>query len=171
MKTADVRCSILFHLLAPGGRWHTVISMPSSSASFCNSIFHRRMREPLLPPPSAIIRILRARGYRFLPTTSHQRKNRLIPMVDVLRRERPARLTCFIRLISMSAVTERSRRRIGNWGLGDRSINRSIGSQWGKEGRREALKEHVKDAKRQGKKANVTLTICPPQGATAAAAV
>jgi len=45
------RCSILFHLLVPGGKWHTVTGTPSSSASFWSSIFHNRTREPLLPPP------------------------------------------------------------------------------------------------------------------------
>src|SRR5437660_1195948 len=38
------RCSILFHLLVPGGKWHTVIGNLSSSASFCSSTFHRRTR-------------------------------------------------------------------------------------------------------------------------------
>src|SRR6476620_10317894 len=33
------RCSILFHLLVPGGKWHTVIGNLSSSASFCSSDF------------------------------------------------------------------------------------------------------------------------------------
>src|SRR5215470_10307543 len=47
------RCSILFHLLVPGGRWLTTMSRPSSLASFCNSRFHSRTREPLLPPPPA----------------------------------------------------------------------------------------------------------------------
>src|ERR1700757_133856 len=46
------RCSILFHLLVPGGRWLTTMSRPSSLASFCNSRFHSRTREPLLPPPA-----------------------------------------------------------------------------------------------------------------------
>src|SRR5260370_16790157 len=49
------RCSILFHLLVPGGRWLTTMSRPSSLASFCNSRFHSRTREPLLPPPSAVV--------------------------------------------------------------------------------------------------------------------
>src|SRR5437762_14188337 len=49
------RCSILFHLLVPGGRWLTAMSTPSSLASFCSSRFHSRTREPLLPPPSAVI--------------------------------------------------------------------------------------------------------------------
>src|SRR5206468_12805604 len=44
------RCSFLFHLLVPGGRWLTTISRPSSLASFCSSRFHSRTREPLLPP-------------------------------------------------------------------------------------------------------------------------
>jgi hypothetical protein len=50
------RCSILFHLLVPGGKWLTEISSLVSSASFCNSSFHNRTRDPLLPPPSAVIR-------------------------------------------------------------------------------------------------------------------
>src|SRR5262245_3459071 len=49
------RCSILFHLLVPGGRWVTTMSRPSSLASFCSSRFHSRTREPLLPPPSAVM--------------------------------------------------------------------------------------------------------------------
>src|SRR5260370_20274262 len=47
------RCSILFHLLVPGGRWQTVMGIRNSFASLCSSIFHRRRRWPLLPPPSA----------------------------------------------------------------------------------------------------------------------
>src|SRR3974390_1688676 len=47
------RCSILFHLLGPGGRWLTTMSSPSSLASFRSSRFHSRTREPLLPPPPA----------------------------------------------------------------------------------------------------------------------
>src|SRR6266704_6729277 len=50
------RCSILFHLLVPGGRWLTVMSRPSWLASFCNSRFHSRTREPLLPPPPGLRR-------------------------------------------------------------------------------------------------------------------
>src|SRR5216683_1089998 len=48
------RCSILFHLLVPGGKWHTVIGNFSSSANFWSSIFHRRTRLPFDPPPSAV---------------------------------------------------------------------------------------------------------------------
>src|SRR3972149_18758 len=49
------RCSILFHLLVPGGKWHTAISSPISSASFCSSSFHKRSLYPLLPPASEVI--------------------------------------------------------------------------------------------------------------------
>src|SRR3979411_1000028 len=41
------RCSILFHLLVPGGRWLTTMSRPSSLASFCSSRFHSRNPGPL----------------------------------------------------------------------------------------------------------------------------
>src|SRR5258708_38696775 len=47
------RCSILFHLLVPGGRWQTVMARSSSSANRCSSSFHKRTLAPLLPPPSA----------------------------------------------------------------------------------------------------------------------
>src|SRR5271169_1916738 len=47
------RCSMLVHLLVPGGRGLTTMSRPSSLASFCSSRFHSRTREPLLPPPPA----------------------------------------------------------------------------------------------------------------------
>src|SRR3990170_1428465 len=48
------RCSILFHLLVPGGKWHTAISIPVSSASRCSSRFQSRRRKPLLPPAAAV---------------------------------------------------------------------------------------------------------------------
>ena len=57
------RCSILFRLQgrqAAGGTM--VIGTPRSSASFCNSSFHRRTREPLPPPPSAATSRLPAFG-------------------------------------------------------------------------------------------------------------
>jgi hypothetical protein len=38
------RCSILFHLLVPGGKWQTVMGNLNSLASFCSSTFHSRMR-------------------------------------------------------------------------------------------------------------------------------
>src|SRR5260370_25204119 len=65
------RCSILFHLLVPGGRWLTTMSRPSSLASFCNSRFHSRTREPLLPPPSAVISNPVALGESARPRFSH----------------------------------------------------------------------------------------------------
>src|SRR5712664_430991 len=40
---------------------------PSSSASFCSSIFHNRTREPLLPPPSAVIREAAGAGIALAP--------------------------------------------------------------------------------------------------------
>jgi len=45
--------AVLFHLLVPGGKWHTAILMPVSSASFCSSTLHSLRRGPLLPlhPP------------------------------------------------------------------------------------------------------------------------
>jgi hypothetical protein len=55
------RCSIVFHLLVPGGKWPTVMGMPSSSARFCTAeflddeIMHphvlwRSLGAPLHPP-------------------------------------------------------------------------------------------------------------------------
>ena len=38
------RCSILFHLLVPGGKWQTLIAIPNSSANPCSSTFHNRVR-------------------------------------------------------------------------------------------------------------------------------
>ena len=40
-------CSILFHLLVPGGRWQTVTFRPVSAANFANSTFQARTRDPL----------------------------------------------------------------------------------------------------------------------------
>ena len=52
---AKSRCSILFHLDVPGGRWQTVMARPVSAARAASSVFHRRVRYPLEPPPSAVI--------------------------------------------------------------------------------------------------------------------
>ena len=46
------RCSILFHLLVPGGKWHTVISSPVSAARTASWSFQSRHRQPLEPPAS-----------------------------------------------------------------------------------------------------------------------
>src|SRR5262249_61937033 len=51
----NMRCSILFHLLVPGGKCETWIVRWRALASRCSSVFHRRTRLPLLPPPSAVI--------------------------------------------------------------------------------------------------------------------
>src|SRR3989304_4038914 len=47
----NIRCSILFHLLVPGGKWQTVRRKPRRSANSCNAPFLKRDRLPLLPPP------------------------------------------------------------------------------------------------------------------------
>lgn len=41
------RCSILFHLEVPGGRWQTVMSSPASVAKAASSVFHNRSRVPI----------------------------------------------------------------------------------------------------------------------------
>ena len=46
------RCSILFHLDVPGGKWQTVISRPVSRASAAIPAFQARFARPLLPPAS-----------------------------------------------------------------------------------------------------------------------
>src|SRR6266702_3312273 len=71
---AKRRCSILFHLLVPGGKWQTVMASPVSSAKCCSSHFHKRTREPLLPPPSALMSSRLAWGYWDCPTLFHQRR-------------------------------------------------------------------------------------------------
>src|SRR6266852_5700853 len=55
------RCSIVFHLLVPGGKWLVVIVRPVRLASCCSSHFHSRSRVPLLPPASAVMSSERAR--------------------------------------------------------------------------------------------------------------
>ena len=37
------RCSILFHFEVPGGKWHTQISRPVSSARTASWSFHSRL--------------------------------------------------------------------------------------------------------------------------------
>jgi len=36
------RCSILFHLEVPGGKWQTVIASPVSAARVASSLFQTR---------------------------------------------------------------------------------------------------------------------------------
>src|SRR3954464_5616424 len=50
----NTRCSIFFHLLLPGGGRQTSATTPPPSAHRCNSTFHNRQREPLLPSLSAV---------------------------------------------------------------------------------------------------------------------
>ena len=52
---ANRRCSILFHLLVPGGRWVTIIFRSASLAKRCSSRFHSLICGPLLPPQSAVM--------------------------------------------------------------------------------------------------------------------
>jgi hypothetical protein len=66
------RCSILFHLLVPGGRCSTVTSRPASAANAASSVFHSRSREPLDPPESAVISSRRAPAYAARPGPFHQ---------------------------------------------------------------------------------------------------
>src|SRR5271157_2541530 len=65
------RCLILFHLLVPGGKWHTVILIFLWLASSCSSRFQRCERYPLLPPLSAQISKPFAFGYRLFPIHLH----------------------------------------------------------------------------------------------------
>src|SRR6266436_961267 len=44
----------LVHFEVPGGRWRMTRVRPISSASFCSSVFHNRLRLLLLPPLSAV---------------------------------------------------------------------------------------------------------------------
>src|SRR5437667_890549 len=48
--------------------------MPISLTSRCRATFHNRTRLPLLPPPSAVISIRLALGYRKRPIHRHQRR-------------------------------------------------------------------------------------------------
>ena len=49
LMNAKSRCSILFHLLVPGGRWQTGMVSPLCVAKRCSSHFHSRTRASLLP--------------------------------------------------------------------------------------------------------------------------
>ena len=51
----NMRCSILFHLLVPGGKWQTLTLRPTLSANLWSDHFHSRLRALLLPPESAVI--------------------------------------------------------------------------------------------------------------------
>ncbi len=64
----------LFHLLVPGGKWHTDTSRPVASATRCSSSFHSRLRGPFEPPASAVASRRFASGYAWRPIRSHQRR-------------------------------------------------------------------------------------------------
>src|SRR5680860_777031 len=66
------RCSILFHLLVPGGRWATVTWRLVAAAKAASSLFQARSRVPLEPPPSAVISSRSAWGEAAAPSWSHQ---------------------------------------------------------------------------------------------------
>jgi hypothetical protein len=70
----NIRCSILFHLLVPGGKWHTWMAIPSPAARSCKATFQSRHRLPLLPPPSAVISSRSAPRYRLAPILLYQRR-------------------------------------------------------------------------------------------------
>ena len=55
-------------------KWQTRSVRPVSSASFCSSTLNSRAREPLEPPPSAVIIRRLACGYCSRPITSNQRR-------------------------------------------------------------------------------------------------
>src|SRR3954447_11497319 len=71
----NIRCSILFHLLVPGGRWHTLIRNPVASDNSCTASFHSRTRLPLLPPESAVTSSSLAFGYDSDPILVHHRRS------------------------------------------------------------------------------------------------
>ena len=56
------RCSILFHLLVPGGKWQTAIRRPVSAARTASWSFHVWCRQSLQPPASQVTRIRVAPG-------------------------------------------------------------------------------------------------------------
>src|SRR5947209_18920980 len=58
------RCSILFHLLVPGGRWHTCSTSPVASAASGSATLHSRLPPHVLPPPSATTSSSALRPYR-----------------------------------------------------------------------------------------------------------
>ena len=71
LMDANILCSILFHLLVPGGKWETYTFILKSFANFCSSTFHSLLCTPLLPPPSAFINNAGTAPYLCDPITSH----------------------------------------------------------------------------------------------------
>ncbi len=58
----NCRCSTLFHLLVPGGKWLTWIATSSLSATRCSWCFQTCDHWLLLPPASAVMKISRVCG-------------------------------------------------------------------------------------------------------------
>src|ERR1039458_8908158 len=75
------RCSILFHLLVPGGKWQIDISSPVSSASFCNSSFPKTYSGSVTTTGVGGDQQLACSGIRLPP-------HRLPPSPDALRGKR-----------------------------------------------------------------------------------
>ncbi len=90
-RWASGRCSILFHLLVPGGRRQTLIASPVWSASAWSSVFQRRLRLPLEPPQSAARpgRGTRARAFVGLWCSSRSRSHGQPPGSSHQPRVRP----------------------------------------------------------------------------------
>jgi Family of unknown function (DUF6308) len=70
------RCSILFHLDVPGGRWQTVICRPVSAARAASSVFHqlRQLFEAFAD--------LRGVGMSKMTKALYPKRPALIPLLD-----------------------------------------------------------------------------------------
>src|SRR6202011_2573954 len=69
------RCSILFHLEVPGGKWQQVTRSPASSANRASSTFHNRFRQAFEPPASEHTNNRSALGYMGWPIVCHHRRS------------------------------------------------------------------------------------------------
>src|SRR5690349_23698789 len=67
---ANRRCSILFHLLVPGGRWVTVIFRSASLAKRCSSRFHSLICGAAVRRDGKTLGVRVARLAELLPPTS-----------------------------------------------------------------------------------------------------
>jgi hypothetical protein len=56
------RCSILFHLLVPGGKWQAVTCSPACAAKTASWSFHRWLTQLFEPPASQVTSSRVARG-------------------------------------------------------------------------------------------------------------
>src|ERR1039457_780788 len=62
-----MRCSILFHLLVPGGKWQTETVIPVSSASLCRANFHSLVLLPLGTVRKLTVQLGRSRQDAIVP--------------------------------------------------------------------------------------------------------